>query len=425
MLNRPVSEKILITLLAIFPLGVLIISSWMSACLFLSAAMSIYLLVKSNKQSNQLDCSKVNPRWVKLTVLMFVAPFLTILITQALRQNWHISDFDSPSRFLLAIPVFYVVWKKDLPLAKYWQYVFPLMLLVTLVAIPFLPKTGWVALIPDRLSTYFVNQIIFGRICLTFGLLSLLSINLVGKDRWFVILFKVLGTALGFYLSIKSEARSGWLAIPIIFFFFLWINGPKNKIVSTLVASLISVVVLGSIYQSSPKVQTRIAEAVSDISSYKMYEMNPDTSIGIRISSARMAWYYFNLRPLSGWGDKGFKDHINDAEISVYASEFTRNHPFAGFHNEFTNSAVKSGIWGIISTTLLFLVPLAFFISAWRKNIAPRLAAIGAAYVLCELISSMTLEVFDLKFTTSLYALLVACLMGSIFAAISKTKTTS
>lgn len=433
MVNRPISEKLLITLLAIFPIGVLVINSWMSTCLFLSSAISIYLLVLLKKESNTQvgrannlqNVKNISDVWSKFIVLTFIAPFLAILITQAFRNSWHAADFDSPSRFLLAIPVFYIVWKKEFSLEKYWQYTFPLTLIVILISLPLLPQTGWVAMIPERLTTYFVNQIIFGRICLTFGLLSLLSINLVTKDKWYVVLFKLLGTALGFYFSIKSEARSGWLAIPIVFFFFLWINGPKNKIASTIAAFLISFAILGGIYKSSERVQARIAEAVSDITTYKMQEMNPDTSIGIRISSARMAWYYFNLHPLSGWEKQDLKGHLNDPEISVYASEYTRSHPYlAGFHNEFTNSAVKSGIWGFISTTLLFLIPMAFFINAWRKGIALRIAVIGLAYVLCELISSITLEVFDLKFTTSLYALLVACLMGSISSAMSKTKIT-
>lgn len=420
------AEKLLIAVLAIFPIGVLIFSSWMSASLFLSAAISIYILVKApDARLNYSELSGDEKFWIKLILLTLILPIIAIIISQVLRQVFQDPDYDGPVRFLLAIPVLLVVWKKKLPLASYWRYTFAITLIAIAIALPFLPKTGWVQLLTGRLTTYFVNPIIFGRLSLTFGLLSLLSINLVKKDSWPIILLKIIGTALGVYFSIKSESRSNWIAIPIVFLFFLWLNGPKNKIHSTLWAIVISIVLLGSIYKASPVIQKRITEGISDITNYKMHEINPDTSIGIRISLARMAWHYFKIKPFSGWGENGIGEQINHPEISVYASEFTRKFPAAGFHNEFTNGAVESGVGGLISRILLFFVPMAFFINAWRKGITPRLACIGLTYVLSEFIGSLTLEVFEMMFTTSLYALFVASLMGVVLSELSKTKSTA
>jgi O-antigen ligase len=411
--QRTVSEKFLISLLAIFPIGTMVVKGWMSGFLFATALISIALTIHIWR--NRPAEVNIN-RWALAITLMLISPILAILISQAIRQDWIIRDYDGPSRFLLALPIFYVCWKKNFSLEKYWQYAIPTTLIVTLIALPFLPKTGW-GNEPTRLATFFVDPLTFGRVCLTLGLLSLFTINLCQKDKWFSIVFKLIGAGVGFYLSIKSGSRTGWLAMPFVFFLFLWSYGPRNKVLSTIGALVISISAVGATYHFSPTVKERISLAVDEVSTYKMHEMNPDNSVGMRISFARMGWYYFNLQPLSGWGDKGFVNHLDDPEISQYASKFTRDFSYnALFHNEFTTNAVKSGIWGIISTALLFFVPLVLFINAWRKGLSPRLATFGVAYVVCELISGMSTEVFNLKFTASLYAVLIAGLLGSVLA---------
>lgn len=412
MLNRLVPDKLLISLLAIFPIGSMVVAGWVSGLLFVCAAISIVITIKIWKS---LPKETAN-RWAQLIALMLCSPILAILISQAFRQDWIIRDYDGPSRFLLALPIFFICWKKNFSLEKYWQYAIPATLIITLITLPLLPKTGW-GIDLTRVGTFFVDPLTFGRVCLTLGLLSLFTINLCQKDKWFSIVFKLMGAAVGFYLSIKSGSRTGWLAMPFVFFLFLWTYGPKNKLLSTISALVISVSAVGATYHYSPIVKERVSLAIDEISTYKMHEMNPDNSVGMRISFARMGWYYFNLQPLSGWGDKGFKEHLNDPEISQYATQFTREFAYgARFHNEFTTNAVQNGIWGIISTTLLFFVPLGLFISTWRRGISPRLSAFGVAYVVCEFISGMSTEVFNLKFTASLYAILIAGLMGSILA---------
>lgn len=415
MLNRPFSEKLLITLLAIFPIGSMVVAGWVSGLLFVCAIISIALSV-SYWRENQAKSN--NSRWAKAITLMLISPILAIFISQAIRQDWIIRDYDGPSRFLLALPIFFICWKKNFSLDKYWQYAIPATLIITLIALPFLPKSDWVILTPERLATYFVDPLTFGRICLTLGLLSLFTINLYQKDKWFSISFKLIGAAIGIYLSIKSGSRTGWLAMPFVFFLFLWSYGPKNKMLSTIGALAISTSAVFIAYNYSPIVKERTSIAVNEIKDYKLHELNtPDTSVGMRISFARMAVYYFSLKPMSGWGEKGFLNHINDPEISQYATQYTREAPYGAlFHNEFTTNAVKSGIWGVISTALLFFVPLAIFISYWKRGISPNLAALGVAYVICELISSISTEVFNLKFTASLYAVMISVLLGSILA---------
>lgn len=420
--KRPNLEKMLIALLAIFPVGTMVVKGWMSGLLFVCALISIaitFQIWKNRSSNDQLN------KWIIAIALMFIFPILAILISQSIRQDWIIRDYDGPARFLLALPIFYVCWKQDFSLERYWQYAIPATLIITITCLPLLPKIGW-GNDPSRVTTFFVDPLTFGRICLTLGLLSLFTINLSGRDKWFSIIFKLIGAAIGFYLSIKSGSRTGWLAMPFVFFLFLWSYGPKNKIISTVSALIISAAAVVGTYQYSSTVKNRIMQGIDEIRNYKLHEINEDISVGMRISFIRMGFYYFKLQPFSGWGEKGFKDHINDPEISEYASQNAREFPYnALFHNEIVTNAVKSGIWGIISTALLFFVPLGLFISSWRKGISPRLSALGVAYVMCELISGMSTEVFNLKFTSSLYAVLIAGLIGSILAKSSSKITKS
>ena len=83
-----------------------------------------------------------------------------------------------------------------------------------------------------------------------------------------------------------------------------------------------------------------------------------------------------------------------------------------GTHTEILAQGVRSGIWGIISSTALFLVPGLIFIKRIaHQNARIRSAAIiGFTLVLGLLIASLTIQVFNLKYTSSFYALMISAL---------------
>jgi O-antigen ligase len=154
-----------------------------------------------------------------------------------------------------------------------------------------------------------------------------------------------------------------------------------------------------------------------------MHDVNIDNSVGMRLSFARMGYYLFTLRPFSGYGDHNFKDRINDPFPSSFTTQYTRDFPVnAGFHNEFTTNMVRSGIWGFISTALLFFVPLGIFAYALKQSICNDIALFGLAFVICELISSISTEVFNLKFTATLYSFIIAILCGTVIKKIIQSR---
>ncbi len=390
----------------ITPLGLLIVKSWIGWWLFLQFLLALTLTLKSKE--------KLKPFFVnKYSVLVFITfslPLLAILNSQFLNNSWEWRYYDSPSRFLFAIPLIMYIWQSKIKLQSFLELTCPLTLIATFIALPFLPKLGWGA-DPGRLATYFVDPLTFGRISLTFGLVSLAFINFKNKSL-ISNLVLLIGFVLGLYLSVKSGSRTGWLAVPIVFIFLFVMNAPfKNKFASICIALLIGTTGTFTICKTSSTVNQRVNLAIHEVSSYQLNQLNPDNSVGMRISFYRMGLYFFSERPFSGWGDKSFKEKLNDPQISFFSSNFTREFAFnAGFHNEFITNMVRSGILGLLSSLLLIATPL---IILWKLLTFNRqLAIAGVTYVICELISGLSTEVFNLKFTAALYAFNISVFLG-------------
>ena len=421
-LAKRYTENTLLGVLALAPIFVLTVKGWTTLTLVLAAVLSLALLLldrNSNltqKQVAQDPTTKNNEQfWVWLMIITFASPVLAVLISQSLRHDWVWRSYDAPMRFLVAIPVFLCVYKRNLPVMKFWQWSFPLLVITTFVIMPFLPKSGW-ALVPGRVSTYFVDPLTFGHITLTFGLLSLFVVKQLKQDNHLSNAFKILGLGVGIYLSLMSGSRTGWVALPFVLILW-WLSsfGTKNLLKNLVLCISFSLLTAFAIYQLSTTVRERSNLAINEIAHYTLNKENPYNSVGARLSMAREGFYFFNMSPWMGWGDEGYKEHISDPSIVQFADPIVRNLPFgAGFHNEFTTNAVHYGVWGLVSTSLVFFVPLALFLNAYRRRINPQLALIGLTYMICELASSMTTEVWNLKFTAALSALIIAGLCGAV-----------
>ena len=416
-LSRDILNKSLLYLLSILPLGLFTVKGLASGLSFTCAALAIFIILSRplNAKVNEQDSF-----WIQVLLLMFILPLFSVMLSSVLRDEWIWANFDSASRFFIAAPIFYVVFINKIRPIHQWQYLIPFGLILTLTTIPFLPHYGWgiYGLDNERVGTYFVDPLTLGYLSLTLGMLSFFSINMYSKDRWFVIILKIIGAAVGFYISLKTQSRTGWLAIPLALFLLLWLHGPKNKILSTFIALIISVVLTISIYQASPTVQNRVHDALVDLKNYKLYQVNSESSIGERISFVRMGFHYYKLSPLYGWGLQGYMVHANDPELVVFASESTRASPGRGslFHSEFTTNAVAYGLLGIIYTLLIFFAPLTLCIYQWARGVNPRLCAFGIVYLLCEIVSGLSTEIFGLKFAASFHAVFLACLCAELLS---------
>jgi O-antigen ligase len=408
---------------ALFPLFSLIIKGWVSGILFFSTLIAIllFILYLNQKFSNKDRKTKLffeEDRLSQLAILFVLAfclPFLSVLLGQLLQGMWNISRFDAPSRYLLAIIVFFAIVFFGSGLRQVLEFSIPAASIITYLLIPYVPVTVWSSY-PDRLTNHFIDPLIFGQVSLALGVMSILMISPSEKRPWFITLFKLIGGLAGIYLSLRSGSRTGWLAVPLIIFLWVVHYSPFSRWKTVLFAILITSSVVTGMYFGSNTIKSRMYDMRFEIEAYQWNAMNPDTSIAHRISWMRIGLHYFLMRPLSGWGNDSLTNNINDENISVFSSKASRDELLAvGFHNDFIANAVRYGVGGLLATIAIFFIPLIFFAYCLRYHKqVESFAMIGLAYVLIQSVSSLSYHVLDFKFMASFYALMVSVLIGVI-----------
>jgi len=414
-------EKYFPLILSLSPLFLLTMRSWSSAFLIIGSILSFIflLLAKPNIDSS----SEISKRLGKLVIITMLAPLCAVAFSSLLRGIYAWADYDTASRFLIAIAIFLFATRKCFNIAHFLQYTAPLSLIFTLLHQIYCqqPKLWG----PDRMSTYFSDPLVFGYTCLTFSLISLTSINIFTKDSKLAVVFKLLGAAIGFYLSIMSGSRTGWLAAPIVIAIWFYQKDSfksNNKRLNLWIIGL-SVAFIIILCTLSSTVNQRLALALHEIFNYSWIGIAPETSVGLRITFLRIAFDMFMSNPFIGYGDTSKQLISLPQNIYTYASPESIHVAFtAGFHNEIITNSIRYGLAGLISSAMLFIVPLLVFIHQLKsKNTARRAnALIGIVFTICVTISSFSTEVFDLKYTASFYAFTIALLCASALAAKSQ-----
>jgi len=146
-----------------------------------------------------------------------------------------------------------------------------------------------------------------------------------------------------------------------------------------------------------------------------MHAMNADTSVGLRLSFYRMGLAYFLENPLMGWGDLGWMLRMHQPQFMEYASEFAREGPQHGFHNEIITNAVRSGIWGLLASVGFFSVVFVRALQGLRLGSGGAHRVISVTLLVCIshwFIAGLTTEITNLVFLSSFIGLTVAVLLG-------------
>ena len=411
-----------------FPILILIVKHWASAVTILAFILSVAFIVK-NVNSVKTLFESPNSTKLKLVCLMLASPFLAVSLGQIFRLEFSPREFDAPLRIALCIPVFLAVasgWLREgesnSAITELWMTrSIPAALIVTLVFCTVAPFY-WGS---DRLATYFVDPLTLGAVCLLFSILTLAPyiIFKFKSSVHAVIVFAVF--IVGIYLSIMSGSRTGWASLPLlsicaVFYYFK----PKYGVFKSLVG-LICFFVGGAyaIALLAPTFTAHITLGAHEFVDYNWNSINPVASVSDRISMYRMGIIYFLKQPLSGWGQLGWMKVMDMPEIMVFASEQTRIWPKAGFHNEIITSAVRSGIWGLCSSVMQFVVPFYFAVAYARKTVdSVRLIAIFVfAYTFHSLIFGLTTEITGLVFLASFFGLTQALCLGELIYTDSRT----
>ena len=390
-----------------FPVFALIIRGWVSAILFWCLLVSlIYLIKTSNLSFLKIKEMLWSNKYASLFIILpFAIPVITVLLTSLgkLKFNWH--DLDGPSRYVFAIVFFLFLLQYKPVIHKKFIVSVTLMPVMTLLLIGFFDHKDWAAL--SRTTIYFIDPITFGSLCLTFALLglTLLCQNQIRATSriWFI-----LSMLSGFYLSISSESRTGWIAVPITLFLLLKIRLGLSYLKTLVLGCIAITLISATLYHSSEIIHSRFNQVAEEVQSYQWDKGNNSTSIGERISYIRIGWYLTLQRPFTGWANFNLTPELESPEFSKFATPATRlGVQGGGFHNEFVNSGVKYGFPGLICSVLLFLGPAIFFFSVLKTHRDNLHALLALVYITTQSISALSYQVLDFKFTASLYALMI------------------
>ena len=404
------------SLVIISPIFFLTIRGWTNLVVLIVFIASLFYLFRKN--DSQKTC-KIN-RWRRIISLTLVGPILAVGMGQMLRGEIHMPNFDAPLRIALCAPVFLAIslgWfsgEGREPITFLWvKYSFPLTVLWTFVYTPSW-KTNWQT---HGITTYFVDVLSFGHLTLLFALLSFAALTFFwSRIGWLSRIASFLSVSVGFYLSVKSGSRTGWLNVPI--FLIVWatlFSVPVYGRVKTFIILLLILAAVGVIFYTSPKFTGKVIDAINEISSYHWASKSTEGSADIRISFYRMALFYFANNPLGGWGDLGWMELMNSPEIAQYASEYARSFPVNGFHNEILTSAVRSGVWGLSSSLSLFFFPMLWAIKIVKSNthIDFRIIGFFIVFLMTHLfVAGMTTEVTNLTFLASFVGLTISVTLG-------------
>jgi O-antigen ligase len=396
------------------PLYVLNVFGWANAMLFLAAIASGVLLAR--RDLPPLDWGASERRWAFALCAAFTLPLLTTVLGATLRHHFHQELFDAPSRFLLAIPVMLFVSRSRLRTGAILQWIVLCSVVFGLLQLEAAgPDPKWQE---DRQTTLVVDPIVFGYLTLSFGLMCLVSIT--PRDwregpRWGVLL-RVLGAIIGLWLSVRSGTRSGWAAVPIVLAVWLHHHWGRGHRLATVAVIAVAVLVPLAAYRFVPEVTERIDQFFFDWLDYWRHVVPPESSVGLRITYLRIAVDAIAQHPLAGVGETA-RFGAPPASLFPYATPAAVYGAFhSGFHNQLVSDAVRNGLGGLVSTSLLLFVPWLVCVRGVRRtrSEASKDAMMGLVFTTCLVVSSMTTEIVDLKFMASLYALMTAVLCGAV-----------
>ena len=410
------------SLVIVSPVFLLTVKHWTNLVVLVVFLGSLFFLLQRKELPLQ-DTDELR-RWRWIIVLTLTGPVLAVGMGQLLRGEFYPPNFDAPLRIALCAPIFLAISKgwlnikgKD-PITFLWmKYCFPLTLIWTFAYRPSW-TTNWGAHV---ITTYFVDVLSFGSLTLLFALLSFAALTFFWpRLSWLNRFISIASCLIGLYLSVKSGSRTGWLNMPV--FLIVWALGsslPAYGRLKTLLILFLILITAGIFIHSSPYFTSKVLAAINEISNYHWDAKSTEGSADIRISFYRMALFYFLHNPIKGWGDLGWKELMNSPDIVQYASLYARNFPEHGFHNEILTSAVRSGIWGLVSSIAFFFFPIIWAVKILQRSINVDIKLFGffiLFLMLHMLLAGMTTEVTNLVFLASFLGLTISVLVGESIA---------
>lgn len=344
--HRTISAQLLATIaLAIFFILGMVTTKAYSIATALLLLVSLYTVIRYR---HQIDWPAE-----KGLVGIFLLYALIGIITSVI--DGHTSrDYESPVRFLLAIPILYAM--AYLGINQVW-----LMLSIALggIAMMLYGMYDAFALGIDRVGESPIRFGNIGMLTAFFAFISLFFIPAKVQHRHLLQALLLVGGIGGLIASLLSGTRGGWLlpiaAIPIL---AICIACQSQKARKAAIAFIIfccsGIAVLYLIPNTG--IASRVQLAVTELKNYQPNSDSANTSVGARLEMWRLAIKAIEEKPWTGWGIKGYRYRIDKFHYDGEGAAVVLYHRHP--HNDVLNEAAKRGIFSsIVMIFGLYLFP--------------------------------------------------------------------
>lgn len=401
-------EKPVALLLLAYPILLLAVKGGMNGSFLFLLILSICALVFAGRMGLPADGSHD----IALYAVAMASLPVAVFFSQSYHQHYSGHPYDAASRFLLGVPIFLLLRRLRFDVVAIVQYGFPLGAIVGLLLAK---QVGSLAVGNSAMVLNFLEHIQLGDFALMLGVLSIFSINWTGNDALVVRILKVLGLLAGCYVSIRSGARGGWVAVPVFLVIALYFKGGKISRGSLWAILLVVFILSFAAYKFNPLIQQRVNLTISELEAFQ--HGNVDSSTGIRLQLWKAAALLIEQNPIFGVGPEGFRltmaGMMQSGTLTPVAAELGN----AEVHNEILSKAAELGLFGLMAILSIYFVPLRLFIRAARSNL-PRVkysGLLGVILVSGFFVFGLTVEIFNLTLAAAFYSLTVAVLLAACF----------
>ncbi|MBK9245477.1 MAG: O-antigen ligase family protein [Burkholderiales bacterium] len=395
----------------LFPALAVAVNGGANGSLFAAVLLCLAALALTGRR-DPAAVAEPSRRMLQAYAMAMAAPLLLLAAVQAMHGHPAMGAMGSAGRFLLAVPVAFVMVRVGRSLVPWADCSFAAGALAAGAVMLFLPRE-WQ---PGRWGSAFLDPINFGGLAVLLGVLSLLSIDWYRRDPAPVRALKVAGFVAGIVASVPTGARGAWLALlaVIVLLAFTSLRGRSAAFRLALWTSLTAL--LCAAFVTVQPLSDRFDLIVSDLDSY-FVQGNRDTSLGVRLQIWRTALLSFAGNPLLGLGGDGFEHAIDGyVRLGVLTEEAAR-YARGEMHNAYLAFAVDYGLPGLLAIVGVFAVPAVVLAQQLASDpVRRRAALLGLVIVAMYASYALSVDVFRLKMMVAFYALATATMVAIALA---------
>lgn len=373
-------------------------------------------------ERNQIEYPKAWP-WLLGFYTCYPA---AVFVHQAASWHWHHHDYSEVLRFVWSIPIFVYLYQQRVDWVKWFTTIIPLAPIVAYVAAHFL----WIGFAQwGRVTIQSTNPLDFSYVASLATLFCVVYLMHWNNQslRLPQLFLLCIGAVVGIIVSVEAASKTGWITFIVGLIYVFWRHSPEKSLTRGVFPLGITLCLILGLYFESSIVHVRMLGVFRELSEFNTEAIAQgkfdSSSFNSRWTFWRIGLYYFQHAPIFGWGDRGFTSLMSDPALRQFASPWSIEFCYqAEFHSEWITQAVRYGLFGIGATVYIFVLPFLILHRGYRSadHRTRFMAEFGLAFLLTQLVASITGEILNIKSSVFFYSLILTLTMSGILSEMSR-----